>query len=62
MYFGADATFVERPVNPMFEARQRANGGSVRVRKGDSSLSLYADLRPGDPFRDPVFPMLLPRE
>jgi ectoine hydroxylase-related dioxygenase (phytanoyl-CoA dioxygenase family) len=62
MYFGGDATFVERPVNPMFEARQRANGGSVRVRKGRSSPRLYANLRPGDPFRDPVFPMLLPRE
>ena len=61
MYFGSDTTFVERPVNPMFVARSRAKGGSVRVGGGRATPRLYADLRPGDPFRDPVFPMLRPQ-
>lgn len=73
MYFGEDATYVERPSNPMFaqapgarenESRsdgERASESSVARSEGFSPKRLYAGLCSGDPFRDPAFPKLLPR-
>jgi ectoine hydroxylase-related dioxygenase (phytanoyl-CoA dioxygenase family) len=67
MFFGDDATYVERPTNPMFVRRaQPADLGAtatteVAARDGFAPKRLYAGLRPGDPFRDPAFPKLLPR-
>jgi ectoine hydroxylase-related dioxygenase (phytanoyl-CoA dioxygenase family) len=59
MYFGEDATFVERPTNPMFIARRLTNGETTRTHEKRAD-KLYSKLSPGDPFRDPVFPMLRP--